>query len=81
MQLHSTITNKQLHLKIRREEICFGGNLQLKIYGLLSCKSGKRMKREKRVFFTSEQEAVGLGYRPCGHCMKAKYEQWKIENV
>jgi methylphosphotriester-DNA--protein-cysteine methyltransferase len=63
--------------KIRNGEINFGGNRKLKIYGFLSCTSGKRMKSENRVFFTSEQEARRNNYRPCGHCMKAEYKKWK----
>jgi len=49
----------------------------LKIYGTLNCKSGKRMKMVNRIFFRLEYEAISLGYRPCGHCMKKKYEVWK----
>jgi hypothetical protein len=44
-----------LRSKIKYQEIRFGGNKKLKIYGLLNCKSGKRMKREKRVFFSNEK--------------------------
>ena len=32
------------------------------------------MKKENRVFFRSETEAKQLGFRPCGHCMKLKYQ-------
>jgi methylphosphotriester-DNA--protein-cysteine methyltransferase len=60
-----------------RREICFGGNSQLKIYGLLSCKSGKRMKRENRVFFLSAEAAIEKGFRPCGHCLRLAYLNWK----
>jgi len=35
------------------------------------------MKKENRVFFSSEQEAINNGYRPCGHCMIEKYKIWK----
>jgi methylphosphotriester-DNA--protein-cysteine methyltransferase len=35
------------------------------------------MKKENRIFFSSEKEAIENGYRPCGHCMKEKYERWK----
>lgn len=59
-------------------KISLGGNKQLKIYGTLSCASGKRMKIANRVFFESEEEAVNAGYRPCGHCMREKYVQWKF---
>ena len=74
---HNQITNADLAKKIKQQQIRFGGNKRLKIFGYLNCKSGKRMKREKRVFFTSEQEAKENGYRPCAHCMKSKYELWK----
>jgi methylphosphotriester-DNA--protein-cysteine methyltransferase len=68
---------RKLKLLIRNGEIVLGGNRQLKIYGTLSCKSGKRMKKENRVFFISEKEALDNGYRPCGHCMKKEYQKWK----
>lgn len=35
------------------------------------------MMVEQRVFFASEQEALSCGYRPCGHCLREKYRQWK----
>lgn len=35
------------------------------------------MKPEHRVFFLDSQEAMQLGYRPCGHCLKQEYRQWK----
>lgn len=76
---HSEISYEELHSKIRRKQISFGGYKKMKIYGLLSCASGKRMKKENRVFFTDEQEALQNNYRPCGHCMKKKYAEWKIE--
>jgi len=73
---HLDINDSDLSSKIKQKEICFGGNRKLKIYGTLQCKSGKRMKRENRVFFVSENEAIKIGYRPCGHCMKTKYNKW-----
>lgn len=74
---HSQVTDSELKSKIHHQKIYLGGNQKLKIYGLLSCSSGKRMKRENRVFFTSEEEAIQNEYRPCGHCMKEKYKAWK----
>lgn len=74
---HSKISDNDLRSKIKQQEICFGGNKKLKIYGLLNCKSGKRMKRENRVFFLTENEATENGFRPCGHCMKTEYKNWK----
>lgn len=73
---HSDIPDSGLRSKIRKNEIRFGGNRKLKIYGVLGCVPGKRMKRENRVFFSSEREARQNNYRPCGHCMKEEYKKW-----
>ncbi|MBF2709615.1 Ada metal-binding domain-containing protein [Flavobacterium soyangense] len=73
---HSEINERDLRSKIKDKVITFGGNVKLKIYGTLKCKSGKRMKRENRVFFASENEAIKNGFRPCGHCMKIEYKKW-----
>jgi len=75
---HLEISGTDLKNKIKRKEICFGGNQKLKIYGTLKCTSGKRMKIENRVFFASEHEALEIGFRPCGHCMKTKYQIGKM---
>lgn len=74
---HIEITNDELRRLIRQRVISHAGNKKLKIYGLLSCSSGKRMKRENRVFFNSVADAVSHGYRPCGHCMPKEYNVWK----
>lgn len=66
-----------LRRHIRSGAISWGGYKKAKIYGLLTCSSGKRMKVENRVFFKDEAEALQHGYRPCGHCMPEKYKQWK----
>ncbi|MGC1240004.1 MAG: Ada metal-binding domain-containing protein [Chryseosolibacter sp.] len=68
------ITFKRL---VRARSICFGGNLRLRIYGKLTCASGKRMKKSNRVFFSSEAEALHFGFRPCAHCMRMEYAAWK----
>lgn len=78
---HVELSNKVLHSLIKQQKITFGGNKQLKIYGLLGCKSGKRMKTKNRVFFSTEKEALSLGFRPCGHCMQQQYRNWKNETV
>ncbi|SHG01649.1 Ada metal-binding domain-containing protein [Flavobacterium johnsoniae] len=77
MLQHNKISDSDLRSKIKKGEICFGGNQKLKIYGTLKCASGKRMKRENRVFFSSEENAKQNGFRPCGHCMKTDYLKWK----
>ncbi|MCP9746027.1 Ada metal-binding domain-containing protein [Lacihabitans sp. CS3-21] len=77
MLSHLEIGPEDLHQKIHQKRISLGGNLKLKIYGKLNCKSGKRMKKQNRVFFSSEEEAIEHNFRPCGHCMKSKYKTWK----
>jgi methylphosphotriester-DNA--protein-cysteine methyltransferase len=77
MMLHNNISKTELAKKIKSGEITLGSNVNLKIYGLLTCKSGKRMLSRNRVFFINEKEALQAGYRPCGHCMSAAYSQWK----
>jgi methylphosphotriester-DNA--protein-cysteine methyltransferase len=66
---HNEIGKSLLPL-IRSAEIKFAGNARLKIYGTLACRSGKRMKKENRVFFKSEDEAIRHGFRKCKRCMK-----------
>lgn len=70
-------TNRVLLSLIKNRKILWAGNRKLKIYGKLNCKSGKRMKNQNRVFFQNEQEAITLGFRPCGHCMRLEYLNWK----
>ncbi len=74
---HLEITDAELRLKLKHKSIVLGGNSNLKIYGTLHCKSGKRMKKDNRVFFNFENEAIEMGFRPCGHCMKSAYQTWK----
>ncbi len=73
---HTDIGDAELHQRIKRKEIVYGGNLNLKIYGTLQCKSGKRMKTKNRVFFNTTEQAKKLGFRPCGHCLRADYKIW-----
>lgn len=75
---HSETEDRSIHSMIRKNKILFGGNLLLKIYGSLHCRSGKRMLRKNRVFFFSEAEAIAAGYRPCGHCMREAYKKWRM---
>ncbi|MDB5155069.1 MAG: metal-binding protein [Mucilaginibacter sp.] len=78
-ELGDTAFKRMRHLKILidKDEVQLAGNSKLKIYGTLACSSGQRMKTGNRVFFGSEAEAKGLGYRPCGHCMREAYLEWK----
>ncbi len=74
-------TNRVLLSLIKNRKILWAGNRKLKIYGKLNCKSGKRMKTQNRVFFQNKQEAIALGFRPCGHCMRLEYLDWKIIHI
>jgi len=70
MRKNSDLNGTEIFRLIRESKIRFAGNVKLKIYGRLNCWSGKRMKKENRVFFENETEAIQSGFRPCGHCMK-----------
>ncbi|NEU07581.1 metal-binding protein [Flavihumibacter sp. R14] len=74
---HDKLSNAEFGRLVRHKVICLGGNSRLRIYGTMKCKSGKRMKKENRVFFASEQEAHEHGYRPCAHCMIKEYKKYK----
>ena len=74
---HSQLSVIEFKRMIKDGRIQLAGNQKLKIYGTLHCSSGKRMKKENRVFFSSEKEAIQNGLRPCGHCMREAYLEWK----
>ncbi|MEO1050290.1 MAG: Ada metal-binding domain-containing protein [Bacteroidota bacterium] len=78
---HVDIRPDWLRAAIHKKEIIYAGNQRLKIYGHLSCNSGKRMLQGNRVFFGSEEEALQAGFRPCGHCMRESYQNWKNGSV
>ncbi len=81
MQKSGELDAADVRSLIRQKKILLAGNRKLRIYGVLSCRSGKRMKRENRVFFVSEEEATINGYRPCAHCMRSAYQNWKNGSV
>lgn len=74
---HDEIEDRTLRKMIRQKIIVLGGNRQLKIYGTLECRQGKRMKKENRVFFSSKDEALKEGFRPCASCLHKAYKNWK----
>jgi len=80
MIAHGTLSARELRALIKAGVLTLGGNKKLKIFGMLNCRSGKRMLKENRMFFTSAHEAKHFGYRPCGHCMKQDYKIWKQDN-
>jgi methylphosphotriester-DNA--protein-cysteine methyltransferase len=74
---HADITKANLLKLIAERKITLAGNRLLKIYGLLTCNSGRRMKKTNRVFFEDEPEAKLAGYRPCGSCMRVGFRKWR----
>jgi methylphosphotriester-DNA--protein-cysteine methyltransferase len=75
--LPGTIDQALFSKLVHAGAILMAGNRKLKIYGRLDCRSGKRMKKANRVFFSSEEQALRLGFRPCARCMRKDYSQWK----
>jgi methylphosphotriester-DNA--protein-cysteine methyltransferase len=59
-----------------------GGHRRQKVYGRLDCPTALRYIAkgqyvQHRVFFADEEVAIAAGYRPCGHCLRPKYRQWR----
>ena len=52
-----------------------------KIYGRLDCSAANsalsKGYAKHRVFFANEADAIATGYRPCGRCLRDKYNEWK----
>jgi hypothetical protein len=63
-----------------------GGNGRLRIYGRLDCPSALRAVRNgptyasHRVFFADEATAIASGFRPCGSCLRERYQAWKRDD-
>ncbi|MDH4091890.1 MAG: metal-binding protein [Cyclobacteriaceae bacterium] len=74
---HQDYRPQKIRSLIRSGAIFWAGNKRNKIYGTLSCKLGKRIKKENRVFFKTEAEAILLRFRPCAHCSWTHYGIWK----
>ena len=79
MMRHNELSRDELRQALKSGKLALAGNARLRIYGLLTCASGKRMLKKNRVFFENKLEAVQLGYRPCGHCMTPEYQTWKTQ--
>ncbi len=74
---HSNLTKAEIRALIADGTIVLGGNKRARIYGRLDCKQGKRLLPEDRVFFSSRQEAIDEGYRPCYSCLRQEYLAWQ----
>ncbi|MEK7178830.1 MAG: Ada metal-binding domain-containing protein [Patescibacteria group bacterium] len=53
-----------------------GGRLGRRIFGRLDCASGMRMKKERRVFFHTWDDAITAGYRPCRNCKPTPHDTY-----
>jgi hypothetical protein len=59
-----------------------GGHKGSRIYGRLDCAAALRAISKggyvaHRVFFADEEAAIAAGFRPCGTCMRERFQQWK----
>jgi len=77
---HINHIEKEIRSFIRKGEIGWAGNKRGKVYGRLDCTSRKQMLRKNRIFFKTETEAIRSGFRPCGHCLHARYMAWRNKN-
>jgi methylphosphotriester-DNA--protein-cysteine methyltransferase len=77
MIAHTDLSRNQLRDMLQSGQLTLAGNRKLRIYGQISCASGKRMKKENRVFFHDARQAEQEGFRPCGRCMPAGYRRWQ----
>jgi methylphosphotriester-DNA--protein-cysteine methyltransferase len=62
----------------------YGGNRKQKVYGRMDCGSARSTRKRfpraflgHRVFFADEDAAIAAGFRPCGSCLREKYQAWK----
>jgi methylphosphotriester-DNA--protein-cysteine methyltransferase len=74
---HKKLSDEIVRSFIHGNKIAYAGNIPAKIYGRLTCSSGKRMKKENRIFFVDRNEAILAGFRPCGKCLHREYKVWK----
>lgn len=63
-----------------------GGHARRRVYGRLDCPSAllwlaKGHYAEHRVFFASEDDAITVGFRPCGRCLPEDYRLWKQQQT
>ena len=52
----------------------YAGITTQKIFGRLTCGSGKRAKKENRIFFHTWEDALEAGFRPCKNCRPEKIQ-------
>jgi methylphosphotriester-DNA--protein-cysteine methyltransferase len=55
----------------------FAAITSTRVFGRLTCSSGKRALKKNRVFFASYQDAIAAGYRPCLTCNPQPEDQYR----
>ncbi len=63
-----------------------GGNTKQGVYGRLDCGTALASIRrypggyeKSRVFFADEKTALAAGFRPCGNCLRKKYQEYMAD--
>lgn len=65
----------------------YGGHSGTIVYGRMDCSAARTALNgphrdiyiSHRVFFKDEATALKAGYRPCGRCLKEKYDRYKAD--
>jgi len=60
----------------------YGGHRRTKVYGTMECPVALSLLRRgfeprHRVFFADEETAIAARFRPCGACLRERYNEWK----
>ena len=53
-------------IRARAEE--YVGNLSTRKFHFLYCTGAQTMKEENKIYFSSREDAIAIGYAPCGIC-------------
>ena len=68
---NATSTSKKIKSSsstVADRDVAYIGNKNSKKYHLPSCQSVTDMKEKNKIYFYSEEEAIGMGYTPCQRC-------------
>lgn len=65
---HSPTEETRYHISKKDEEITYVGNKKSMKFHYPSCKGVQTMSDKNKVNFYSREEAILLGYEPCGQC-------------
>ncbi len=54
--------------EVNATNAAYMGNSRVKVFHRLECKFHKKALRKNRIYFSSREEAINAGYRPCRTC-------------